>query len=132
MTGCWEWTLYISERGYGKLYHKGRTHAAHKFFYEICFGPVPEGLELDHLCRNRWCCNPDHLEAVTHAENVRRGLAGKWQSTKTSCINGHEFTKQNTYRPEPTNRQPARRVCRQCNKEKVRRFRYRARVANTT
>jgi hypothetical protein len=68
---CWRWTACTSN-GYGRFSVKRQPVLAHRFAYELLVGPIPEGLELDHLCRNRWCVNPDHLEPVTHDENVRR------------------------------------------------------------
>lgn len=70
-TGCWLWlgsTMY----GYGRCSHKGKSHQAHRVLYERHKGPIPEGLQIDHLCRNKRCVNPDHLEAVTSVENARR------------------------------------------------------------
>lgn len=75
-TGCWIWQRTINPRtGYGQLTHEQRSWTAHRFYYERAHGPVPRGLQLDHLCRNRACCNPSHLEPVTAQENVRRGCA---------------------------------------------------------
>jgi hypothetical protein len=70
---CWEWTGSLMTDGYGQKCHGGRYVAAHRLVYEALVGPVPEGLELDHLCGNPSCVNPDHLEPVTHQENMRRG-----------------------------------------------------------
>lgn len=83
---CWEWTAAIGQTGgYGKYSlplndgsGKGRYVYAHRYAYEILVGPVDESLDLDHLCRNRKCVNPDHLEPVTRRENLRRGEPGGW------------------------------------------------------
>jgi len=74
-TPCWIWQLGQFPNGYGQVGVDGRKMGAHRFYYEREKGPIPEGLEPDHLCRNRDCVNPDHLEPVTHSENVRRGFA---------------------------------------------------------
>jgi len=83
---CWEWTAGRDRHGYGqlKISSAGRktTARAHRVVYEIVRGPIPEGLTLDHLCRNRGCVNPSHLEPVTIGDNIRRGETGMWRHGK--------------------------------------------------
>ncbi len=109
---CWTWTGKVSKDGYGYY----RDMPAHQLVYEQMSGPVlDDSLELDHLCRNRSCVNPAHLEPVTHPENCRRSSAGEVNRARmlaqTHCVRGHEFTPENT---KLTRRQ---RKCRQCIRE---------------
>lgn len=119
-SGCWEWTASRTGAGYGQI-AQGRTMLyAHRLAYEWLVGPIPDGLELDHLCRNRRCCNPDHLEPVTHGDNMRRGDSGKNMSAKTHCPKGHEYSTENTWLSNKGSR-----VCKACkaNRQRVRRSR---------
>lgn len=89
---CWIWTGTLDYKGYGRaMYRNQPIRFTHRIVWEMLVGPVPEGLELDHLCRVRACCNPDHLEPVTHAENMRRGIT----ATKTHCPKGHPYAGEN-------------------------------------
>ena len=75
--GCWEWQGARSGNGYGTLGVDGRTRLAHRLSYQHFIGPIPDGLDLDHLCRVRWCVNPRHLEPVTRSVNATRGETGR-------------------------------------------------------
>lgn len=96
--GCWVWRGSVAQNGYGRMSVMAgsvqKLQNTHRVAYEAFVGAIPAGLEIDHLCRNRLCCNPEHLEAVTHAENMRRGAS-------THCENGHP-------------RNPAHDRCRVC------------------
>lgn len=89
--GCWEWTGSKTGLGYGKVFSYGSVRVAHRIIYELLIGTVGDGLELDHLCRNKGCVNPGHLEPVTHQENISRGIG------TTHCKRGHERTPENSY-----------------------------------
>ena len=115
--GCWVWTGPLAE-GYGCMNWKGAPsgrieYGAHRISYSVHVGPIPEGMHLDHLCRNRACVNPDHLEPVTPQDNILRSpiAQGALNARKTHCPTGHEYTLENTYLygPHKTWRQ-----CRTC------------------
>lgn len=97
---CWLWAASQRGGGYGQFRAGGSMVLAHRWAYENAAGSIPEGLELDHLCRNRLCVRPDHLEIVTHRENVRRGQSGPVNaarmSAKTHCPQGHAYDEANT------------------------------------
>ncbi len=105
--GCWIWTGYLND-GYGRPMLLAKRKYLHRVTYEALNGLIPDGLELDHLCRVKKCCNPEHLEAVTHLENVRRGIAGARKKAQTHCLRGHEFSDSNTRRYR------GKRICREC------------------
>ena len=119
VTGCWLWRGKI-HRGYGRF----EGGFAHRIFYILLRGPIPSGLVLDHTCCTKACVNPDHLEAVTQKENIRRSLItrpkpnGWWHSEKTHCPKGHEYTKENTYK-----KKKGSRSCRTCQRELMRKRR---------
>jgi hypothetical protein len=104
--GCWRWTARLNPKGYGVFYLGRKGLAAHRWSYEYHRAPIPEGLVIDHLCRNRACVNPWHMEPVTSAVNTQRGYWG----TRTECIRGH------TYTPETSRvRRDGSRWCRTCH-----------------
>lgn len=90
--GCWLWTGAITPGGYGQFGIAGRNLCAHRVVYELLAGPIPDGLQLDHLCRVPHCVNPEHLEPVTASENMRRA-----KSLITHCPRGHAYDEANTY-----------------------------------
>ncbi len=77
-TGCWQWIGMIEENGYARFYAGEPDKWAHRIIYKAVVGPIPDGLQIDHLCRNRSCVNPQHLEAVTASENMRRAAPYRW------------------------------------------------------
>lgn len=97
-TPCWIWQKCLAGGGYGQFSALNKRMFAHREFYKLLVGEVPRGMQLDHLCRNRACCSPWHLEAVTQQENMLRGRAGCNNYEKTQCVRGHEFDEGNTMR----------------------------------
>jgi len=120
---CWLWTGRQTRLGYGVARHAGRPVYAHRFAYEVVVGEIPDGLELDHLCRVPGCVRPDHLEAVPHRVNILRGIApSAINARKATCVHGHPFDEANTIvRPD------GGRACRTCELERNRSERERAR-----
>lgn len=106
---CWSWTGFRYQ-GYGRLrWAPFKTNKAHRIVYQLFKGLIPDGLETDHLCLNRSCVNPDHIEPVTRAENIRRShTTGNGNGTRTHCRRGHELTDENTYAWR------GKRFCRDC------------------
>lgn len=113
LDGCWEWQGMINQDGYGLISVKGKRVLAHRWAYEAFIGPIGDDLTIDHLCRNRRCVMPDHLEPVTRRINTLRGETVTAQNArKTHCQNGHEFTPENTYIIPGT----GSRLCRTCSR----------------
>lgn len=139
-SGCLEWTGGLNGVGYGQFYigkkARGQTVQgdtgkgyAHRWSYEHFVGPIPEGLHLDHLCRNRKCVNPEHLEPVTIRENLLRGIGpSSIHAKKTHCPAGHEYAGDNLY-IHPTKRM---RYCRTCGRAAAQRARDRAKQLKET
>jgi hypothetical protein len=120
---CWLWTASTYVAGYGQFRVAGRTVGAFRFAYELLVGPIPAGLQPDHLCRVRLCVRPDHLELVTSAENTRRGDSGAHHAAKTHCPQGHPYDDENTYVYDD------RRYCRPCHRAHNAAYRARKRAA---
>jgi hypothetical protein len=116
-SGCHLWTGATNGDGYGRFHLDGVNRKAHQVAYEMAKGPIPPGMMLDHLCRVRNCCNPEHLEAVTARTNVLRGTApSAGHATKTHCKHGHLISGSNLIAAV----NGARRRCRACNAAEVR------------
>jgi hypothetical protein len=119
---CWPWIGPKKDNGYGQFQFGGKAAStqviAHRAAFEMRSGAIPAGLQIDHLCRNRPCCNPKHHEPVTQRENLMRGeTITAAAAARTHCINGHEFTPENTRRNALGHRK-----CRACDRERQRRY----------
>lgn len=117
-SGCWEWSAYRNPGGYGRFNVQGRMMLAHRFSYEHHYDPIPVGLELDHLCRNRCCVNPAHLEAVDRRTNTLRNESPSSRANRSNtCKRGHSYAEHSYYR------HGKRICCRTCENEDQRKRR---------
>lgn len=127
-SGCWEWTGATRPSGYGSITVNRKTLRVHRHSYELFVGKIPDGLVIDHICRNRICVNPEHLEVVTSKENNLRGFSpSAINTTKTKCLRGHDFTEVNTLF-----RKNGGRACRECTRVYTRDWRKKKRLDTTT
>jgi hypothetical protein len=130
---CWTWKGHVIPKGYGQIYVGGRMKRAHRVAYELAIGPIPEGMNLDHLCHtrdsscsggdsclHRRCVNPLHLEPVSARDNTHRSTVAiaAQNAAKTHCPQGHEYTPENTY--VWADAPGASRHCRTCARERAR------------
>jgi hypothetical protein len=118
---CWEWQGVKRALLYGGFYAEGKGYYAHRWMWEYAYGKIPEGLTIDHLCRNTLCVNPYHLRLATQRENILAGgTRSAFHAKKDYCDNGHYFSDRNTYRWRGS------RCCRRCRADAAMRFRKRA------
>ena len=119
--GCLVWQRPLNADGYGQMHYDGQGRYAHQVAYLLTHGELPAGLQIDHLCRNKACIEPSHLEAVTPRENTLRGISpSAVNATKTHCKRGHPFDEENTgYKPNGA------RVCKECRAVSARKYYYR-------
>lgn len=125
---CWLWKGSLSRDGYGLSSITGNTVRAHRLAFEWAKGVIPKGMTIDHLCRNRACVNPDHLEIVTNRDNILRGIGFAAKHARaTHCLQGHLYDLFNTYLTSDGHRD-----CRTCRVEATRRWRARQRIERET
>jgi len=118
--GHWLWTANTDKDGYAIFGISGKNGKAHRISYAHYVGEIPDGFQIDHLCRIKNCVNPEHLEAVTPRENTMRGnTAARWNAEKTHCVRGHPFDEENTVP------QPGGRSCRECGRARSREWYHR-------
>lgn len=119
--GCWNWTGPMTWNGYGITRFKGKNTTAHRAFWRFMRGEIPDGMDLDHLCRNRLCVNTDHLEQVTRSENLRRGFESR------GCVNGHPYKPEDFSIVRRSDGSTERR-CKVCHRERNGRAKRRLRL----
>lgn len=121
-SSCWNWLGPRMRSGYGRASFSGRRGLAHRISYELLRAPVPSNLQIDHVCRNRLCVNPDHLCPMTRKENLRRGIGPTGiRHRQIACKYGHPFDEKNT-----RIRKNGTRQCRRCSVRQVTEYRVRA------
>lgn len=122
-SGCWLWTGHVNNAGYGMLTRRAVSKSpmlAHRFMFSVVRGPIPHGAEIDHKCRTRCCVNPDHLEAVSRLENVRRAVPFRPGPYKQTCPKGHPYSGENLMI-----KSNGRRHCRECSRAQFKSWYYR-------
>lgn len=124
--GCWNWTGHTNQKGYAMFKAKDKLRTVHRWIYFYIRGENPDGnkLTIDHLCRNRKCVNPYHLELVTGYENYKRGLGPYVHSRKTMCPSGHQYDEENTRIKVDKKTGTKRRICKECERVYMRRKRH--------
>jgi len=120
-TDCWIWNGTFTRKGYGRKGSGAKYKSMHQWQWEEKFGPVPDGLVLDHLCGVRICCNPDHLEAITNEENIRRGRAGRNNPYRERCKRGHLRSEGGSYWIKKNGKDYP--ICVPCQKERYQKLR---------
>jgi HNH endonuclease len=116
---CWLWNGYVMNAGYGAFSTRKGTELVHRWSYEYHIQPIPSKMTIDHLCRNKICVNPDHMEVVTRTENIRRcGLTGVAlkESKKTHCPQGHSYAEYGVRTPNGYTKFGTKKYARRCNK----------------
>lgn len=107
-SGCWIWLGWVNPDGYGHIKRNKKMYMTHRYVYEKLNNPIPSNMTVDHICRVRSCCNPDHMDIVTQGENMRR--SPRFNLSAIHCKRGHEFTPENSY----MYKNGSRRTCRKC------------------
>lgn len=120
---CWLWTGSTNGVGYGEIRINHKKHYAHRLSYQHYNGDIAKGMEIDHLCRNRSCVNPAHLDQVNRSENMKRAMPYRKDTHKTTCINGHDLA--DSYQ----RKDGKGRNCRKCNLDRVKAYQHRQKVA---
>jgi len=120
---CWEWYGGKTSNGYGGFYLNGKSVRPHRFAYQLFNGKIPDGLTIDHLCNNKICVNPKHLEAVKIGVNVLRGTRNPAaiNARRQFCKRGHPFSEENTFRYSANTTNPGSRLCKICQRERSKR-----------